>query len=38
MLAADEARPRFATAASCLGDAVASLVAIVDEEARSAVS
>jgi hypothetical protein len=35
-LASDAARPRFSTAASCLGDAVATLVAIVDEEARSA--
>ncbi len=35
-LAAHGARPHFSTAASCLGDAVATLVAIVDEEARSA--
>lgn len=35
-LAAHGARPHFSTAASCLGEAVATLVAIVDEEARSA--
>lgn len=37
-LAADRTRPHFSTAAACLGDAVATLVAMVDEEARIAES